>query len=239
MIKRIHKLIIVVMVFTLISTQIIYAHPSSQSGIITWGESIGWIIKEDNHSNSTNITYKFYDGDRNMTDAYKTIIRNGASKWSYYGSVSESSSGTGRVQTFNDPNSSNIALFDDQSCDSNCHLIYWRIQFNRALNFTSVTAAHEFGHAFGLNDLYNSENYNKLMCGKELYRTATMLTTQDLKGFRVITGLHTSHSWAYRRVDGYPASIPVHYKYCTSCDGYKIENCSPQSGVCSQCQLSH
>ena len=224
----------------LLSTQIIYAHPSSQSGIISWGESIGWSIKEDNHSNSSNITYKFNSSDRNMTDAYKTIIRSGASKWSSYGSISESSSGTGTLQTFEDPNSPNIALFYDQSCDSNSHLTFWRIQFNRAMNFTAVTAAHEFGHAFGLNYLYNSENYDKLMCGKELYRTATIPTTQDVKGFKVIIGQHTSHTWtAYTRVPGYSTSIPVHWRYCTVCDGYKIENCSPQTGICNKCQLLH
>ena len=178
--------------------------------------------------------------DRNMTDALKTIIRNGASKWSYYGSVNESSSGTGIIPTFDGDSTKGVAaLFYDQSCDLNSHLTYWKIKFNRNYAFTSTTAAHEFGHAYGLNDLNNSENYNKLMCGSEADRTATMLTTQDLKGFRVITGLHTSHTWAYKRVPNYPTSTPVHYKYCSQCDGYKIESCSPTSGVCAYCQLPH
>lgn len=38
---------------------------------------------------------------------------------------------------------------------------------------------------------------------------------QDIKGQKVITGIHSSHStWAYKRIPGYANNIPAHKHYC-------------------------
>ncbi|QNU66726.1 hypothetical protein EHE19_018095 [Ruminiclostridium herbifermentans] len=238
MINRIQKLIMLVIVFTLIATQIASAHSTLQGGTINWGEYSGWSIHEGIHTNSTTITYKFYDGDRNLTDTIKSLVRNGASKWSSYGTISESSSGTGKIQTFISSNDT-VAEFYDTATDFNGHLTYWTIRFARNKNITSVTAAHEFGHVYGLKDLTDFSNLDKLMITYE-ERTATAPTTQDIKGFRVIMGQHVYHnSWSYKAVPGYPASVSVHLRYCQVCSGYFIESCSPSSGMCSACQIRH
>ena len=151
--KKILKLLMIVMVFSLISNQIIYSHSSSQAGTISWGETIGWSINEQLHTNSTSFAYRFLSSDRFLTDTYKTIIRNGASKWSSYGTISESSSSTGIISTFLDDETGEWASLYHYTCNTYGHFTTWQIRFNRAKNFTAVTAAHEFGHIFGLMDL--------------------------------------------------------------------------------------
>ncbi len=176
------KSIIAFIVLTLITSQNTYAHTILQAGTIQWGELSGWGINESIHTNSKNLTYYFYSGDSNLTDAYKTIIRNGASKWSSYGTISESTSGTGKIHTYENANTDEVAAFYDPAKDSNGHLTYWAIKFNRARNFTAITAAHEFGHAYGLMDLYDNNNIDKLMLSYE-GRSATNPTPADIQGF--------------------------------------------------------
>ncbi len=237
--NNILKLIIAFIFFTMISSQITCAHTTLQAGTIQWGELSGWGINESIHTNSSNLTYYFYSGDSNLTDAYKTIIRNGASKWSSYGTISESSSGTGKIHTYEKANTNEVAAFYDPATNSSGHLTYWALRFNRAKNFTAITAAHEFGHAYGLIDLYADNNIDKLMYGYEI-RTATTPTPTDIQGFTVITGQHSYHySWAYKAVYGFPASIPVHMRYCTTCGGYITESCTPTTGMCTICRIIH
>lgn len=230
--------ILVVLLMTLFCTQISFAHSSNQSSTITWGESIGWDIDESNHTNSKSLSYKFDSTDTDLTTAIKTIVKNGASKWSSYGTISESSSGTGTVYTFSDSNTDEVAGFCQYSSNSSGHLTTWKIEINRYYSATSVTIAHEFGHAYGLNDLYESQNISKLMYGIES-RTVTSPTSSDGKGFKVITGVHTTHTWKYKQVPNYPSNVPMHRKYCSVCDGYKDEGCTPTSGTCSYCKYYH
>lgn len=76
---------------------------------------------------------------------------------------------------------------------SNGHIAYYKIWFNRAKSANHITIAHEFGHAFGLDDLYEQgdtsadygkddkfiNNTDKLMFGKRNLRTATKPITHD------------------------------------------------------------
>ncbi len=125
------KLLVIVFIIFVISNHPIFAHPTNQSGIIEWGELCGWSIIENCHSQSTSTTYKFDPNDRNMSDTYKNIIRSGASKWSSYGNISESSSGIGTIHTYEVPNDSIIALFYDQYANSSGHLTFWKIKLLR------------------------------------------------------------------------------------------------------------
>lgn len=89
---------------------------------------------------------------------------------------------------------------------------------NRAKNVTSTTLAHEFGHAIGLNDLYDDQNVNKLMYGVSS-RTVSSPTTSDKWGAKVITGVHTTHTWAYKYHSTTGTGQNRHVGYCTSCNG--------------------
>lgn len=127
-----------------------------------------------------------------------------------------------------------LAACGNYVANSNGHLSSWNILINSSFpssDFSGVTFAHEFGHAFGLKDLYDYSNRNKLMYGYESTRTATKPKACDLWGAKVITGNHTSHSWSYRYT-----SLDRHQKYCTSCGGYKTQGCTfNSSGNCTKC----
>lgn len=49
------------------------------------------------------------------------------------------------------------------------------------------TAAHELGHALGLQDLYNAYNREQIMCGYGNRRTATKPSAKDIKGAKYAT----------------------------------------------------
>lgn len=75
--KKITLVVIFVLILSL--TSAIYAHPSSQSSIIYWGEDCHWSIDETLHTNGTYMTYRF---EASTSNTYKTAFRNAASKWS-------------------------------------------------------------------------------------------------------------------------------------------------------------
>lgn len=235
-------LILTICIFNIciFNSQIVSAHTSKQGGTYQWGEVIGWSIDEDYHTNSTLLYYKFDSTDTNLTESMKTTVRNGASKWSSYGSITESSSAIGTICTFYDSNTTTVAKFYNYSSNSSGHLTSWKIGWNRAKSPTATTMAHEFGHAYGLNDLQDTMNTNKLMFGTES-RTATGPTTQDGKGFRVIVGTHYNHgTLVYKKIPNAPSSLPMHHYGCSTCDIFKTsENCSPSSGMCTKCRLTH
>lgn len=75
-----------------------FAHTGSQSSILKnetgrpeyiGGENVGWSLDENFHTDGINLFYKFNSGDTYLTAAGKTLVKNGASRWASYGSVSE------------------------------------------------------------------------------------------------------------------------------------------------------
>jgi len=238
--SKLFTIITIAIILITITAQFIYAHSTYQSSIISWGESIGWGIDETAHTATNSFTYKFNTSDRYLTDEYKTLVRNGASTWNSYGTITEnSSSGMVLIYTYAGGSSGVVALTTNRVPGAQGHLISCEIKFNRYYSFTATTAAHEFGHVFGLVDLYNYENLYQLMYNSE-ERLATAPSQQDIKGQKVITGVHSAHnSWAYKRIPGYSYSIPAHRHYCTACDGFKDETCTPTTGTCTKCGYSH
>jgi|GEM_PF-3230635 hypothetical protein len=106
---------------------------------------------------------------------YRAAMTSGAARWNNTGitsiSLSTVSSNNGNIYTYSDPNTSALALFHDYGSDASGHLTKWKIKFNKSkldnkdASFKAALAAHELGHAIGLNDLYLSGNTDKLMYG--------------------------------------------------------------------------
>lgn len=225
-------------------TQFAGAHTTSQKGILAeeiieeygdgtqsyvGGEDVGWSIDEGYHTNGTTITYSFSTTDSHLTNTYKGYVTEGASKWSSLVTITLKADGTGmgKISTFYNANTSTTAQFCNYSSDSSGHLTSWEIQMNRAHQMTAVTLAHEFGHVSGLNDLYDSQNIGKLMYGYS-NRIATGPTASDIWGAKVITGVHSNHSWGYKYYNTTSAGYCRHIKYCTDCNGLTntVENCT-------------
>ena len=236
------------------STQYVFAHSSSQASILTksynsvydgyyiGGENVGWGIDESFHTNGTTITYSFLSSDSNLNSTYKSYVTTGASRWSGTVTITNRTdgSGTGKISTFNDPNSNTVAKFCEYTANSSGHLISWSIKMNRAKTVSATTLVHEFGHVIGLNDLSSSTNNNKLMY---LYsdRTVTNPTSSDKWGSKVITGVHSSHTWGYKYYSTNSVGN-IHVKYCTSCNGLSLitEQCTYNStNVCTKCGIPY
>lgn len=58
--------ILLVTVLVLSSAETAYAHPAKQTSIY-WGESVGWDIDENDHTNGTTHYYEFSSIDPNLT----------------------------------------------------------------------------------------------------------------------------------------------------------------------------
>ena len=58
--------ILLVTVLVLSSAATAYAHPAKQTSIY-WGESVGWDIDENDHTNGTTHYYEFSSIDPNLT----------------------------------------------------------------------------------------------------------------------------------------------------------------------------
>jgi len=206
--KKTYRLIIALIVVIIISSIIVYAHDNKQSSIIGWGESIGWDIDENNHTNGATMYYNF---DSSVSSDYQAFTRSGSSKWGVLNIYNSSFGGT--LNEYNDPNTSTVAAFYDYNHDSDGHLTSWKIKMNvhimgsRSAAKNEITMAHEFGHAAGLNDLYLGSNSNKLMYGYSS-RSASYPSSSDNKGANVITGAHSNHDF-----NGYD---------CNVCDGVEL-----------------
>lgn len=242
-----------VAVLMLQSNPCVSAHPASQEGILAktyhskyerycvGGESVGWSIDETCHTNGTTLTYSFSSSDSNLDSTYKSYVTTGASLWS--GTVTiinkTDGSGVGEISTYYDPDARTVAYFGEYSSDSSGHLTSWKIKINRAKNVTSTTLAHEFGHAIGLNDLYDDQNIDKLMYGYSS-RTVSSPTTSDKWGAKVITGVHTTHTWAYKYHSTTGTGRNQHVGYCTFCNGLSatVSECVYNSNnICEYCNI--
>lgn len=211
------------------------------------GEAVGWFIDEDYHTNGTTLTYSFSTDDPYLLDRYKTYTRDGASMWS--GTVNivckTDGTGTGLISTMplTDDNTDIVAQCCNYKADSSGHFKSWEIKLNRAHLQSANTLAHEFGHAIGLKDMYADRNRDKLMYGYES-RTATGPTTSDKWGAKVITGVHSSHTWGYKYYGISSTGGNKHIKYCTVCNGWAssmtISDCVYNSNnICSLCGIPY
>jgi hypothetical protein len=244
--RRLKKLIIVqtivfALAFSLSFTA--FAHNTSLAGVVEGEEGVGWIIHEPAHNGDSIVRYTFLREcgtvDPNLTPTHRAATQEGAARWAAPYQVlrvdREPGFGVGYIRTFSRPRDSEgriiLAQVHSQLPKSdNGHFISsntsWWIQINihsHAGVLSATTMAHEFGHAFGLLDLYNSNNMNKLMFGTS-NSTATRPSAADLRGASVITGRHGSTSDPHRFdtaiFDGNPNT---HRLSCTTCHGFRIQ----------------
>jgi len=268
--KMFIKSIMIVLVFCLTNT--VSAHNPNQHGLVVGGENVGWRIDVNEHHNGTIMRYGFNTSYTQLDNHNrKTHTRNGAALWtSPYVIVEETAPfpvGTGHIITGSVPkdpgtNAVAVAWFEGPFLTpTNGHInapsILWRIAINTHSDvpvsaLSSRTMAHEFGHAFGLLDLYDDCNRNKLMF-YSTSSTATSPTTADRHGASVITGHHTHSSgpWPLRHCGkNWTANNKMrntHREGCNTCGGYKgatiggtttMCNIIGSNGGCSLC-LTH
>ncbi len=242
----------------------VFAHPFSQEGILAktyvghsgiyydnyfiGGDTVGWRIHEARHTNGTTLTYYFLSGPNAPTEEMKAQTRDGARLWNGTVTIRETNdtSGTGVIRVSGDLDTDVCAECCNliPSNDGTGHLTSWSILLNPDPNVTvdDITLAHEFGHAIGLVDLYASKSTNKLMYGARLGRTATGPTNLDKWGAKVITGVHTTHTWGYRYYDTTSAGANRHVKYCTQCNGNStvVANCAYNAqNICKVCGVAY
>lgn len=222
--KKIISIILIMSIFMCLTLNV-SAHTQVQNTILdeytdkdghkyyVGAESIGWIIDEYGHIGTTSITYRF---DNSVPSRYKTMFRKAASSWEIYtdATVTEVSSTSANVVV----KYGSLALTSRAESSTytngtrNYHSSNWTITINNSDLAVEHDLIHEIGHVFGLHELRYTDNTNKIMFIKGSSRTATHPTSSDIKGFYVITGLHSTHSsWKYSNTA----------KWCATCGGIK------------------
>ena len=189
---------------------------------------------EFSHLGSYSGTYKF---DSSVEQRYKNMFLQAVALWSNttMASMSEDSNAIGTIVQGNYGAQFVAAAILIPGNSTNGHAESWMMYINTYYSdiMTVSIIAHELGHIWGLTDLENENNVNKLMY-YSTDCTATVPTSSDIKGFNVITGIHNTHNWEYTNIR----------RKCRACDGIKTEshlyvwtdyNASTHRGECSTC----
>lgn len=125
---------------------------------------------------------------------YKSYATGGAKLWNDTGVVTfkQSKNSPNRIYTINDKNTSAAGLCKRTSISVNGKILAFEIKLNKYklkkldAKRSKALAAHEFGHALGLADLYNDCNRGQIMNGSSR-RTATKPSAKDIKGAKYAT----------------------------------------------------
>lgn len=156
----------------------------------------GYLVDCNNHQSSSSFTWNtsIVNSPVAVDYAYRQATVSGASKWSGTVTITNTStsSDNGKIYTYSDTNTSNYAVFHEYSSNSSGHLTKWKIKYNKykmdslSASDKAIIAAHELGHAIGLNDLGVFYNDDKLMYGYWPLK-ATSPTAEDKAGAKEAT----------------------------------------------------
>ena len=169
------------------------------------GEHVKWGIHEDHHTNGTSLYYRFAS-QTSPSAANQMKVTTGATYWrecgGYITNVGTAYVPGAVVGLVEDIYDSRLQMVAGVTCnngddDSMGHRIRWKLHINTYYSqyFSNATIAHEFGHAYGLNDLYSAANKDTLMYGISDRTVVAPQRSSDIKGWRVITGRHTTHTF--------------------------------------------
>ena len=151
-------------------------------------ESVGYIVGPE-HPAKKDIDYAFESGVSNeIIDA----VRDGAAQWrDLHGVRIEERSqynSSNLMKEYYDPNSTTIAYNGLLVDPTTRYFIQFGLNFNmyQMNQFSTLRkhqiAMHEWGHTFGLKDLYWPVNIDKVMYGIGTRMQATAITQQDYEG---------------------------------------------------------
>ena len=243
--KKIRALVIKVIVLAVVLgfTTVSYAHDVSQRGLVHGRDAthvnVGWLIRESWHNGSTHLRYRNDPNDPHLSAYIPLIAEAAGNSVNGWGGapyrverVTTSGTGVGIVRTFNQV-SNVLAQYEPTAIDvSTGHVTAWRIEINRhnGANLVLNDMVHEFGHAFGLLDLYNSSNKDKTMYGVG-GQGVNRLHAADLRGASVITGVHGgviphTNPHVFNKLTMNPNLVPAgfHAVMCSTCDGLRSAN---------------
>lgn len=160
------------------------------AGVIVYGsEAKGYMVS------SQQLREKVATYDTSALDAtYKRYATGGAKLWNDTGVVTfkQSKNSPNRIYTINNKNTKANGLCYRTKVNASGKILAFKIELNKYYlkNISDkkkkATAAHEFGHALGLADLYNDYNRNQIMCGNGR-RTTTKPSAKDIKGAKYAT----------------------------------------------------
>lgn len=132
--------------------------------------------------------------DSSLNSTYKSYMNHGVSAWKKADviTLSRSASSVNKVSTYSSGDTSTVVYTRNWTSSTTARIVRFEIKFNtkimtgRSASANRATAAHEIGHSFGLLDLYEVYNKDKLMYGIT-NRATSIPVTSDIKGGKYAT----------------------------------------------------
>ncbi len=198
MMKRNNRMLIIFCVIVLCTQLFAVVASAHPVGVLCkpGSEALGWKVDCLNHQATPNVKWKssISTSTSGVDYPYRQAMNLAAARWAGTIAITESNvdPSAGIISTYSNKNTSVMGVFYEYESDSRNHLVTWKIKFNK-MTMDSLTtaekatvAAHELGHAIGLNDLGHFYNQDKLMYSY-WPQVATSPTAADKEGAKEAT----------------------------------------------------